>query len=163
MNPTKVLALISELAIMPFFPNNNPAALKAVAGICGSMCHNEAEVAWLVDYMLTHYTQWPGPAEMRAVYCNFRKPKDGVNSYSSVYLDGVPRAKTPFPGIAAPKPAEEIKALPAGAAQTGDARMQASIEILSKTNSVARNFGGPATAAEIAKMPNWLRKAEGLD
>ncbi len=111
MNLENVLRMVSELAMLKYFPANNEAVLLALVRLCGDMCHSEAEVRWLVDRMTSGiYSEWPGPAEMRACFCSRYPPKDGVNAYSSVYPDGLPPSKEARTMLAA----APQRALPAG-------------------------------------------------
>jgi hypothetical protein len=125
------------------------------------MCNNEQEVRWLIDRMTSGiYAEWPGPQEMRAVLCQRYKPRDGITAYSSVYPDGLP----PLPDsamlmIAMP----DLKALPPGHTVSVDVKIESAVHIAARTNEVLRGMGGPATPAEIAAAPHWLRKLEGLE
>ena len=89
MNPAEIVEILQELRVLPYFPNDE-YVLNSLVKLCGSMCRSLAEVQWLVNRMTSGiYTQWPGPAEMRACFCCRYRPKDGVSAYSSVYPDGL--------------------------------------------------------------------------
>ncbi len=157
MNFQKVAEILGGLRILPFFPSDEHALL-ALVSMVGSMVDTEEQVRWLVKRMTSGiYSQWPGPQEMRACFCGRFKPKDGINAYSTVYLDGIPPER---PAIAAP----EQKALPPGGAVTEDTSMDAAFQILQR-GMVERNrgIGGPATEAEIRAAPEWLRRLEGFE
>lgn len=97
MNPKDVLRILQGLAILPYFVNNEHT-MNALVRLCGSMCRSLAEVQWLVNRMTSGiYSQWPGPAEMRACFCCRYRPKDGVSAYSTVYPDGLPPDPTAPP------------------------------------------------------------------
>lgn len=43
-----------------------------------SMVSSSEQLEWLVRTMLTHYNEWPGPMELRAVFCTAFFPADGI-------------------------------------------------------------------------------------
>jgi hypothetical protein len=123
MNPERVVEILGQLRALRFFPSDE-GVMDALVRLCGSMCNNEAQVRWLVDRMTSGiYAEWPGIAEMRACFCCRYRPKDGINAYSTVYLDGLPPDPTapPRSGIAAP----DLKRLPPG---PEDPELEASIQ-----------------------------------
>jgi len=141
MNPRDVLRILEGLAVLPFFVHNEHT-MNSLVKLCGSMCSSLAEVQWLVNRMTSGiYTQWPGPAEMRACFCCRYKPKDGVNAYSSVYPDGLPVDPTapPRPEIGAPS----SLSLPPGHAATVDRQIDSGIQAVAQlrdTNRAVRRF-----------------------
>ena len=160
MNPKRLLEMLAELAMLKFFPANNEAVLLGLARLCVEMCNDESEVRWLVDRMTCGiYAEWPGPAEMRACYCDKFQPKDGINAYSQVYPDGLPPSKDSTRAIAG----SDLKALPAGHEASADPVLEKTMHILAKTNQLTNNLGGPATEEEIRTAPRWLRQLEGYE
>jgi hypothetical protein len=163
MNPEKILLMLSELAVLKYFPAGNDAVLKALLRLVGAMCESESQVRWLVTRMTSGiYTEWPGPEEMRACFCCRYKHKDGINAYSSVYIDGnwPPDASArPRPAIAGP----ETKALPPGHVASVDPEAERMVKALVdvQTKTKARDFSAPVTEAERAAAPEWLRQLEG--
>ena len=160
MNLKRVLEALAGLAMLKFFPANNEAVLAALARLVVNMCETEQQVEWLVDRMTSGlYQEWPGPLEMRAVYCSRYKPKDGLNAHSQVYPDGIPASKEARTAIAA----AEQKALPPGHTVSADDGCEAAVHILAKTNELLNPMGGPARPEEIASAPFWLRRIEGYE
>jgi hypothetical protein len=107
MNPADILDLVGDLSVLKFFPSNAGARL-AIARLIGRMAADMDQVDWLIARMTSGiYNEWPGPGEMRACFCSRFRPLDGIETSSSVYLDGVPSER---PQLAAPPPL----ALPAG-------------------------------------------------
>ena len=149
MNPTKVLEILDQLRLLPFFPIGE-SVMDALVKLCGSMCHNEDQVQWLVDRMTSGiYEQWPGPREMRAVFCGRYKPKDGVNAYSTIYPDGLP------PDPTAPKrqiEAPAFKSLPAGHQVTADPVLEAGVAAL------AEKCAMPSAHPAVAAFERMLRE-----
>lgn len=56
---------LSRLALLRFFPQNNPEALAAVAELLSEMCADGAALARAVDSILREYSDWPGPSEFQ--------------------------------------------------------------------------------------------------
>jgi hypothetical protein len=154
MNPTEVMEILAELRVLPYFPNDE-FVLVALARLAGSMCSNIAQVRWLVGRMTSGiYACWPGPQEMRACFCGRFKPRDGINAYSTVYLDGLPPDPTaPRKGIEAPV----MKQLASGEPQSADP----ALNVILRVSSEMMAMGGPTTPEEIAAAPEWLRRIEG--
>jgi len=161
MNVQRVLKTLAGLAMLKFFPANNEAVLEGLARLVVGMCENEQQVEWLVDRMTSGlYQEWPGPLEMRAVYCSRYKPKDGLNAYSQVYPDGIPMSKE---GKLRQIAGAELKALPPGHVASSDEHMEVALRIAARTNSLTCPLGGPATPEEIAAAPRWLRRIDGYE
>jgi len=161
MNPNNVADMLSAFRLMPFFPQDENAFLELVRFV-GRMCHTEEQVRWLVDRTLSLYDKWPGPMELRAVFCTIYKPKDGVLAYSNIYREGIPPVAAPaHRQIAGP----ELIPIPEGHIASADPELDAMVKQLAE--AVAKkgdtHFGGKASAAEIAAAPKWLRKLEGFD
>jgi hypothetical protein len=150
--------MLSELGALKFFPRGDAAVLLALTRLCGAMCHNEGEVRWLINRMTSGlYSEWPGLAEMRACFCSKFRPKDGISTFSTVYLDGIPSEQPTRAAIAGP----DLLALPEGRSASADAEGELVALALVAGNTVTRSLGGRVTAAEIAAAPDWLRKLEG--
>lgn len=158
MNPETVLNILNEFRCLAFFPNDEYVPI-AICRLVGSMCHNEAEVRWLVDRMTSGiYSEWPGIAEMRACFCAKFPPRDGINAYSSIYPDGIP-AETPRQ-----LPAAEQRALPPGQIATASKSLDHAFQIAAKCQQQKDAlFNQPATPKEIAAAPQWLRRLEGFE
>ena len=76
---------IAELALMRFFPSEPQAKSALVRMVC-EMAQTNEQVDWLVRRALALYTDWPGPRELRALFCSRWKPADGIEAYSTVYI-----------------------------------------------------------------------------
>lgn len=104
MDYEAVRDLISDLTVMLFFPSE-PAARVALIRMVGEMAENEDQVRWLVQRMTSGlYNEWPGPGELRAVFCSRFRPRDGLTAYSSVYPDGIPSERPAAPPLLALPP-----------------------------------------------------------
>lgn len=161
MKPDKIAAMLGELRVLKFFPDDEFAMLP-IMRLVSTMCETEEHVRWLIDRMTSGlYTEWPGLREMRACYCSKFKPQDGINAYSEVYLDGIPsERKSNLPiGIEAP----DLKQL----AQGNEAQMApipAEVKFMvGEMSKRQKSFAGPTTQAEIDAAPEWLKKLEGFE
>lgn len=89
MDFDRVAKAVASLKLMKFFPGDEDACLALVTDL-GEMAQTEEQVEWLVRRVRNLYSEWPGIHELRAVFCSRFKPKDGINAYSTQFLDGVP-------------------------------------------------------------------------
>ncbi len=127
VNVKRATAIIGELALMKYFPSDPDARTALVRIIC-NMASNEEQIRKLVDRSLALYREWPGINELRACFCSFAKPADGVEAYSEVYIDGIPTEKEQSRQIEAP----ELPALPPGAVVTDKPELDAAVVDLAK-------------------------------
>lgn len=89
LTPEAATRAVNRLALMAFFPAD-PDVRAALVDIVLEMVETQEQCDWLVSRALKLYAKWPGVAELRALYCSKWKPRDGVETYSSIYLDGIP-------------------------------------------------------------------------
>jgi hypothetical protein len=93
MNFQQVMLLIGRWAgTLRFFPSD-PEARIGIAEELAEMASNEEQIRWLVKRLPKLFTEWPAMHEVRAVFCSKFRPKDGIEVYSGVYLDGIPAEK----------------------------------------------------------------------
>jgi len=92
--PEAVSSAVNQLALMAFFPSDREVR-GALVSVLADLVETEDQLDWLVNRALRLYAKWPGVAELRALYCSRFKPRDGIESYSTVYLDGIPPETTP--------------------------------------------------------------------
>ena len=102
VNVKKAVEQIGPLALMKFFPaQSESGARAALVGMVCEMASNNEQIEWLVRRALALYNEWPGPRELRALFCSRYKPADGIEARSTVYISdesggGFPR-ETPLP------------------------------------------------------------------
>jgi len=94
LTPEVTIQAVSKLGLMAFFPSD-PEVRAALVTVLMNLIETEEQLDWLVTRALRLYAKWPGVAELRALYCSRFKPRDGIESYSTVYLDGIPPENTP--------------------------------------------------------------------
>lgn len=95
LTPEKAARGVNKLALMAFFPGD-PEVRSALVEILLEMVDTNEQLDWLVKRALKLYAKWPGVGEIRALYCSKWKPKDGIETYSSIYVEGIP-AERPVP------------------------------------------------------------------
>ena len=111
MLSAKVASLaIESMSLLEFFPQER--AWPAIACLIHDLCSTDEQVRWLAKRVVTLYNEWPGPVEVRAVFCSKYTPRDGIDGYSAIYLDGIPPEKSmlcsPIPELAEPKEIRQI-------------------------------------------------------
>lgn len=70
---------LDELSLLKFFPSE-PGARAALLRMLCQMVAGPTELRWLIDTVLRYHNEWPGPLELRGIYCTHYKPKDGVEA-----------------------------------------------------------------------------------
>jgi len=151
MDVREVTKVLGGLAMLKFFPSDENAAVAIVELVC-QMARSIEQVRWLVKRTISLHNEWPGPVELRAVFCSKFIPADGINAYSSVHPDGIPseREQT-YQGIEGSRP---VYALPAGAAVTADPALDAAVAVLGAKvgNFPDRKPKDPKRSKEFAKL-----------
>lgn len=111
---------LAKLGVLKFFPADKEARAALVQIVC-EMASSDEQIAWLVKRALALYNEWPGPHELRACFCSKFPPRDGINAYSQVYIDGIPSEREERNRLEGPK----MLALPPGHEVTADPEMEA--------------------------------------
>ena len=89
LTPETATAAVAKMALMAFFPGDADVR-AALVSVFMEMIDTDEQLDWLVNRALRLYARWPGVAEIRALYCSRWKPKDGMETYSSIYPEGIP-------------------------------------------------------------------------
>lgn len=137
---------VAKLTALKFFPADKEGRTAIVQAIC-EMATSNAQIDWVVEQMLNWYNEWPGPREMRGVFCQRWKPATGPNVNASQVLPG-----GLFPGCQATAPA--VPAIPQAEARKLLQAAAVPVSILPATKKtprapVAQNSGGLIGQAEI--------------
>lgn len=159
VNVARATQAIARMSLMKFFPSD-PDARTALVGMICEMCESNEQIEWLVKRTIQLHNDWPGPRELRAVLCSKHKPKDGIEAYSDVYVNGIPsedEAKnariegTAFKALAAGQPITGAPSLAVNVAQL--AEMKRSTHAYPKRPDplpVSKDFK-PITQADIER------------
>lgn len=159
MNEAEATAITEQLSILKFFPSD-PGARVAIMRMLQRLCKSYEQAQWLVDRAVDIFSEWPGPREIRALYCQKFPPSDGVSAYSNLYPDGFPQLREAGrKEIAGP----EMLALPEGHIASADPQADAAVRIAMELMKLKARpvFSDPVTPKEISEAPHWLRKLEG--
>lgn len=96
LTPETAAAGVAKMALMAFFPGD-PDIRAALVSVFMDMVETDEQLDWLVNRALRLYGKWPGVAEIRALYCSRWKPKDGMETYSAIYPEGIPSERKRAP------------------------------------------------------------------
>lgn len=71
---------VSKLSVLKFFPSE-PEARLAIMELLERMVNTSAELDWLTITLVDQVGTYDGSDQIRAVYCEKFKPKDGILAY----------------------------------------------------------------------------------
>ena len=74
-----IAASVGQMSMLKFFPSDE-FARAGIMSLIQRMAGTIEQVNWLTETVLKHYNEWPGPQELRAVFCTRYPPKDGVEA-----------------------------------------------------------------------------------
>jgi hypothetical protein len=114
-----------------FFPDDPDSRTTIVQTVC-EMANDNEQIDWLVKRVISIYSNWPGLREVRACFCHRFKPCDGIEAFSSVYLDGGFPPDPQNPQL----PPPSYPALPPGHAVTADDQIDTAIQALAKAKAM---------------------------
>lgn len=84
VNVKRAAESLGKLSLMKYFPSDQNAQAALVEIVCGFAYDNE-KIDWLVRRALAIFNEWPGPRELRALYCSRWAPSDGQEAYSTLF------------------------------------------------------------------------------
>lgn len=139
VNVKEISSILADLTVLKFFPTEP----RARAGITRIVCEMvdpsnrvspEDQARWLVARIITLFNEWPGPKEMRAVFCSRFRPADGIEALPDMekYPEGLP-SDPALPPLLPPPPARQIKR---GEPVTKDAELGAGFGALLKSTEM---------------------------
>ena len=129
LTPEHAASAVSKFGLMSFFPSGDPEVRAALVSILLEMVETKEQLDWLVNRALQLHGKWPGVAELRALYCSRWKPRDGIETYSLIYPDGIPSERRDAP----PAPVT---------GETRDPELRSAIHLLAeKKKSIPRRGG----------------------
>jgi len=79
----QAMRAVGRMSILRFFPSD-PYSRSQVAALLLKFVDRADGLEWLVNTMLNQVGEWPGPKELRALYCCKFKPADGIEAYSAI-------------------------------------------------------------------------------
>ncbi len=127
------MAAVERLAILMRMVPSGDAAHAAIAEELQRFVCDPAGLAWLVSTApIVFRSGWPEIAELRALYCRYDRPKDGIEQESGIFADD---AWPVLPGLPLFK---QIEAGPKrGGEISGDAPMTNTVRELARSKSMA--------------------------
>ena len=86
---------IDSLSLLRYFPAGDGARSQLIR-LLMEMCQFREQAEWLANRVLQLYNEWPGPVELRGVFCSKFRPFDGVEICGTgAYPEGVPAESGP--------------------------------------------------------------------
>ncbi len=79
----QIVNAVEKLACLKYFPGE-PGARQAVMELFARMVAAPEQLEWLVRTLIDRVGEWPGPREVRGVFCSRFKPADGVEEFSTI-------------------------------------------------------------------------------
>lgn len=67
------------MALLRHFPST-PEAQAALMHFLDRFVSTPEQSSWLADALCDAYNEWPGPAEVRALFCTKYTPADGIRA-----------------------------------------------------------------------------------
>jgi hypothetical protein len=91
ITPKAIAAAMGRFSLLRYFPAGD-AGIAALTEMLQEMVTTDEQLDWLSRRVLQLHPEWPGPYEIRAVFCSRYKPKDGVEADSAMakFEDGIP-------------------------------------------------------------------------
>jgi hypothetical protein len=163
INIKRAADTVNRWGVLRFFPSEPIARAAIVESVC-SMATSDSQIDWLGQKVLDTFSDWPGPATIREVFCNRFAPADGVDPA----MPGGPMkpliAESDKAKVLAMESAPQGQLLiGSGEKISKDPQIAAAAEIaLGVMGEVSKDFSAPVTKEEIASAPQWLRDMYGL-
>lgn len=77
VNQEYIEQAVADLAILKFFPSG-PGEQVAIMRLLLAIVDTPEHLAWLVKTLMDYIGEWPGPAQLRALYATRYRPADGI-------------------------------------------------------------------------------------
>lgn len=79
MKPTTIdlQSAILQMGTLKFFPAESTTR-AVIMDLLSRIVSTESQLEWLVRTLIDHIGEWPGPAQMRALYATRFRPADGI-------------------------------------------------------------------------------------
>ena len=69
---------VAAMSAMKFFPPA-PATIAFVMDMLARMVDEKQKLAWLTETLVDNVSEWPGAAQVRALFCTRFAPADGID------------------------------------------------------------------------------------
>lgn len=75
---------VQTISAMKYFPITDPGVKTEVLDLLGHMVDTAENLEWLRVTCRDKVREWPGLAEIRAIYCTSHRPADGIETVSAI-------------------------------------------------------------------------------
>lgn len=75
-----IMNAMADMGMLRYFPSDE-FTRSSIMALIRRMASTPSQVYELARRVTAHYNEWPGPLELRGVFCTFAKPADGVEAY----------------------------------------------------------------------------------
>lgn len=72
------------ISAMKFYPTADEGVRLEVMDLLAHLCGSAEDLEWLRTTLRDKVREWPGLAEIRAVYCTSKRPADGIEACSGL-------------------------------------------------------------------------------
>jgi len=69
---------VSTISAMKYFPAGDAGVRDEIMDLLAAMVATAADLEWFRRTLRDTVSEWPGLAELRAIYCTSRRPADGI-------------------------------------------------------------------------------------
>lgn len=70
---------LAQFSMLRYFPADEMAH-ESIVLLLRRLCGTRERLMWLISRMVDHVGYWPGPAEVRGLFCTRFRPADGVEA-----------------------------------------------------------------------------------
>ena len=77
MKPQMFIDAVAEIVALPVFPRRTTSG-GAIMALLAKLVDRPNRLRWLVDTVVNYVGEWPGPAQLRALYATRYPPADGI-------------------------------------------------------------------------------------
>jgi len=137
ISQNEIKRTIGAWSILKFFPSGSEAG-AAISELLLSLVDSDERLEWLRGAVLG-LNEWPGPGEIRGIYCTRFKPADGIEAYSA--LSGFSPADCEAANIAKALPPRDTKLLESGQREqpdvSADPEMNQAVHALARTKRMS--------------------------
>lgn len=87
LTPEELITAVDRMEVLRYFPSSKPAR-DEIASLLSEMIQTDqwgtaqSKLDWLIRALRDNVGEWPGPKELRGVYCCKFRPSDGIEAFS---------------------------------------------------------------------------------
>lgn len=73
------MVAVRRLAVLKFFPSD-AVVRQEIMALLDRLVSTPEQLEWLVSALINEVGEWPGPKEVRGIFCTRFRPKDGIET-----------------------------------------------------------------------------------